>query len=85
MKRASLARKQLRIVFPIFGSKVEPKNWNSSQQKARNNQVSITNLDEDLAERLVKVLEATWDPPITPQAEAVRFRKAEQRKLFGHL
>ena len=31
---------------------------------------------QDLAERLVKVLQATWDPPITPQAERLRQRKA---------
>eukprot|EP00434_Breviolum_minutum_P016619 symbB.v1.2.014652.t1/scaffold1063.1/size201213/7 len=49
-----------------------------SNPEACDQVVELSQQVDDLAERLVKPLSATWDPPITPQAERVRQRKASE-------
>lgn len=49
-----------------------------SEAEACDQVVDLSKGLDDLAERLVKVLQATWDPPITPQAERLRQRKASE-------
>lgn len=49
-----------------------------SEAEACDQVVELSKGLDDLAERLVKVLQATWDPPITPQAERLRQRKASE-------